>query len=180
MEKKVIFVISIFIGVFFAMFLTKVKVKKTEDTACKEDSLVVVTCIGEMDSATLRQEQDSVVRFGNKLCSENLYYYYTHFNCGLYDIAFYSMIMVNKYDDIDSYGCIFDLQDELAEKININGFMGKMINYYLVQGAKRGDWNSCSQLEHFYEEGILFQKDEKKAMYYKKKKDKIDEIKWIK
>lgn len=180
MERKIIFVFSIFIGVFFVVFLADVKAKMTENAASEEDTLVVISCCGKMDSATLRLEQDSVVRFGNKFCCEDLYYYYMLFDCGQYDNAFYSMVMVNKYNDVYSYSRVFRLEDELAEKINISGFMGQMINYYLVQGAKLGDINSCYQLVHFYEEGILFPKNKKKALYYEKKKDKIDEIKWIK
>lgn len=180
MGKKVIFIISIFMGIIFVLIQTKAKELMAENSSNEVDTLETVTCINEYDSAILRQKQDSVVRFGNKLCSEDLWYYYSHIHCGLYDNFFYSMVMMNKYNDTDSYGLAFQFPDELLEKININGFMGKMTIYYLLKGAKMGDWNSCSKLEDFYNKGILFQKDRKKALYYEKIADKIDEIKWIK
>ena len=117
MEKKVIFVVSVFIGVVFVVLLTKAKDKIVENASNKEEPMEIVTCISEMDSATLRLEQDSVVRFGNKLCCEDLYIYYMHILCGLYDNAFYSMVMVNKYDDKDSYSRIFQLEDDFSGRL---------------------------------------------------------------
>ena len=65
-------------------------------------------------------------------------------------------------------------------KKNNTLLLSEMMRYYLLYGAKNGSSSSCFQLKEYYEKGILFERNQRKAKFYENKINEIYKIKWTK
>ena len=179
MAKKIIFILCTLLGVL-AIEVWDDCIKSTQNSdESLEDSMVVVTYTNLLDSNSLKLEQDSIVRYGSEFSSDDLFYYYGHLNCGLYDYAYYSFILVNKFNDKRACGRMGYLVDVDSLQIKNDGLFAKMLRFYLLRGASMNDINSCNELKILYGEGILFPKDHRKSLYFENKSEKLEEIKWM-
>ncbi len=155
MVKKIILLVGVAFGLFLIVALAHLTEAKVE-VPNHGEVIEMVSCSDDLDSISLLEKQDSVIRYGNKRCSDALFYYYIHKDCGVYDNAYYSLIMVNKYRDKESFGRLFPYSFDKLKEIKQTGILGRIMTYYVLQGVEVNDENSCELLVMLSENGFLF------------------------
>ena len=90
----------------------------------------------------------------------------------------YALIMADKYSYPEASYNIFGAIKDF--KKNNTLLLSEMMRYYLLYGAKNGSSSSCFQLKEYYEKGILFERNQRKAKFYENKINEIYKIKWTK
>lgn len=95
------------------------------------EELVYTSMSEKIDTFTLRLYQDSVMRFGNRVCYTTIFYdHYFYYKNGCYDFAYYSLIMANKHNYKYTYGDLFPFNNAFRKKISPSSYMYKVITHY--------------------------------------------------
>lgn len=173
--KIILFIIGVILGItlsFSSKFLPEKKLMEEEEVETINCNDVFI-----LDSVEFANVADSVVHYGDNIAYMILFDHFASINNGLNDYMFYSFFMANKYScpqaSYENYSIIKNVVN--AKK---SVLLKRMLKYYLLYGAKLGDSESCSTLEECYKNGEYFEKDIHKARFYKKKREKMEEIKW--
>lgn len=175
--EKIKLALGIIIGLvltYSSGYISKIAPKKPQE------EIVTVNCkdVYILDSTEFSHAADSVTLYGNEKSYTELLYHYGSITNGSMDFLYYSLIMANKYSYPEaSYNVSWIIDDFIK---NNTSLLSEMTKYYLLYGAKLGSLNSYFLLKEYYEKGILFEKNLRKAKIYEDKIKKAKEIKWIK
>lgn len=169
--------IRYFIGIYSFIFnasLLKNSTTKTDEQYIVNNSRDVFI----LDSVEFKLTSDSVLLYGNEDSYTELLYHYGSIHNGSKELLYYALIMADKYSYPEASYNIFGAIKDF--KKNNTLLLSEMMRYYLLYGAKNGSSSSCFQLKEYYEKGILFERNQRKAKFYENKINEIYKIKWTK
>lgn len=177
--EKVKLVLGLLGGIVLSFLIRQVFPKEM-----KEKEKIVFTNSRDvyiLDSLEFANNADSVIIYGNENSYMKLDCHYSNLVNGLSDFFYYAFVVANKYSyNYASDHLFFIMNNTVNDNKNNHSMLTDMMRYYLLFGADKGNLYSCMSLVECYEKGILFEKNPRKADFYKNKIKKIKEIKWKK
>ena len=173
--------IKLVLGILLGFTLSFFNASLLKNSTTKTDEQYIVTNsrnVFILDSVEFKLTADSVLLYGNENSYTELLYHYGSIHNGSKELLYYALIMADKYSYPEASYNIFGIIKDFNKNNTL--LLSEMMRYYLLYGAKNGSSSSCFQLKEYYEKGILFERNQRKAKFYENKINEIYKIKWTK